>query len=364
MRALWRPLLLAAAFTVIVAAGAATAQTVVVIKAPPGATVELGLNAATIGTTKADAAGTATLPVNLASHGRRAEADTRIYVDICENARRVTLIELGWQPPSPAAGCTRHELFGVFYLKNTTTLVISAAEQSQAVWIKQGPAPPEWLRDAPVTASDDQREPAQVASGLVLFGGAGLSKYSKAAAFSCGNVTDCTSDDRRLAWRFGGEFWIRPFLAASVAYLKPGGATTQGTGASYPFHSSLDPNVVTIAGKVALPVSRFRVYGELGTSYNWTTLSTSQTLAERTITVGDTTEVVAGGTQLFELKTDGWSWMFGAGGEIWLNRSVAAYGEYTWIRLKGKASGGGEGTLDERLDSLIFGVRFHLGGKR
>jgi len=45
MRGLWRPLLLAAAFTVTVAVGAATAQTVIVTKAPPGAAVELGLNA-------------------------------------------------------------------------------------------------------------------------------------------------------------------------------------------------------------------------------------------------------------------------------------------------------------------------------
>ena len=160
MREFRRLLLLAAALTVTVAAGQATAQTVVVTKAPPGAAVELGLNAATIGTATADAAGIATLKVDLESRGRKPNADVRIFVDVCEKARRVTLVETGWEAPPPAAGCTRHEIFGVFYLQKITTLVVSAAEEAQAVWLKQGPAPDAWLRDVPVetekkTGSDD-----------------------------------------------------------------------------------------------------------------------------------------------------------------------------------------------------------------
>jgi hypothetical protein len=364
MREFRRLLLLAAALTVTGAVGAANAQTVVVTKAPPGATVELGLNADAIGTAKADAAGIATLPVNLTAHGRRAETDARIFVDVCEQARRVTLVEVGWQPPPPAAGCTRREIFGVFYLKSVTTVVVSAAEQAQAVWIKQGPAPESWLKDAPTGNSRDDRPGPGVPSGLVFFGSAGISNYANAAAVSCGAGTECASDESRLSGRFGGEYWVRPFVGVSVSYLKPGAATTNGSGSGYRFNSSLSPNLVTITGKVGVPFGRVRLYGEVGTDYNWTTLSTTETLDETTLTLDDgSTTVVPGGTQNFELKTDGWNWTWGAGAEVWIAQKAAVFGEFSWAKVTGKTSGGGEGSLDETLMSIFVGIRFRLSGK-
>jgi opacity protein-like surface antigen len=361
MRELRRLAVLAAALTVTGAGGVATAQTVVVVKAPPGATVELGLNAATIGTATADAAGIATLMVNLESRGRKPEADARILVDVCEKARRVTLIEAGWEAPPPAAGCARHQIFGVFYLQKITTVVVSAGEQAQAVWIKQGPAPEAWLRDLPTDTTKEKGPDVAVPSGLVFFGGVGLSKYKNAATVSCGTGASCTSDDNQIAGWLGGEYWIRPFLAASFGYLKPGGATANGDGTGYRFDSSLDPNVVTMTGKVGVPFGRFRAYGEIGASYNWTTRTTNQTMDEQTLTVDGVTVVVPGGTQTFKLKTDGWSWMWGGGVEFWISKSLAIWGEYSWAGLKGNASGGGEGTLDDSLTSVFAGVRFRLG---
>jgi len=363
MREFRRLLLLAAALTVSVAGGHAAAQTVVVTKAPPGAAVELGLNAATVGTATADAAGIATLKLDLESRGRKPTADVHIFVDVCEKARRVTLIETGWEAPPPAAGCARREIFGVFYLQKITTLVVSAAEEAQAVWLKQGPAPDAWLRDLPVESENKTGSETQVPKGLLLYVGAGLSRYANASTVSCGTNTTCASDDTQIALRIGGDYWIRPYLAVSGGFLKPWGATAEGSGNTYRFETSLKPNIVTITGKVGAPFGRFRVYGESGAVYNWTTRTTTQTMNESTITVDGLPIVIPGGTQVFELNTDGWSWMWGGGGEFWLTPIVGVWGEFSWVKLVGKASGGGEGTLDDTVMSAVAGIRLSLGKK-
>ncbi len=59
-----------------------------------------------------------------------------------------------------------------------------------------------------------------------------------------------------------------------------------------------------------------------------------------------------GGTQVFELKTDGWSWMWAGGAEFWLTPIVAVWGEFSWVKLAGNASGGGEGSLDDSVTSI------------
>jgi hypothetical protein len=363
MREFWRPLALAAAFVVTVVVGAATAQTVVVTKAPPGATIELGLNTTMLGTATADAAGVATLPVDLASHGGKKETDVRIFVDVCEKARRVTLVETGWQPPAPAATCTRKEIFGVFYMRGVTTLVVNAAEQSQAVWLKQGPAPPGWLTDAPAGGSAGTGIDFVLPTGLVLFGGGGIGKYADAVSVSCGLSTDCTGKGLRVAARVGGEFWFTPFLAASATYIKSTSPATAGSGTNDHFASALSPHVVTITAKVAIPVRRFRLYAEVGANYTWARLSTTETINDHTITVDGVTETVAGGTQTFELKTGGWGWTVGGGVEVWLKRSLAIYGEAGRAKLRGTASGGGEGVLDDGLTYVVAGLRFHFVGR-
>ncbi len=363
MRDFRRLLLMAAALTVTAAAGQATAQTIVVTKAPPGTAVELGLNATTIGTATVDATGIATLNVDLESRGRKPIADVRIFVDVCEKARRVTLIETGWDAPTTAAGCTRHEIFGVYFLQKITTLVVSAGEEAQAVWLKQGPAPDAWLRDVPVETEEKTGAATLVPKGFLLFGGIGLSKYANASTVSCGAESTCASDDTKISIRFGGEYWIRPWVAISGGYMKPWGATAKGSGTGYRYQTYLTPNVVTITGKVGLPFGRVRLYGESGAVYNWTTRTTSQTMDETTITVDGLPIVVPGGIQIFELKTDGWSWMWAGGGEFWLTPIVAIWGEFSWVKLVGQASGGGEGSLNESVTSTMGGIRLSLGKK-
>lgn len=359
----WRPLALAAALIVTLAATSATAQTVVVTKAPPGATIDLGLNAATVGTATADASGVATIPVNLSAHGGRTETDVHIFIDVCAKSRRVTLVETGWQPPEPASGCNRREMFGAFYLRSATTLVVNTGEQSQGVWIRQGPAPSTWLREEPEGGGSGVTGSAfPLPTGLVLFAGTGIARYSDAVAVSCGAVSDCNGKEVRLTGRVGGDFWFGSFLAATASYLKPSSAETAGSGTGYRFDSSLAPHVVTFGAKIALPASRARIYGEVGALYNWATLSTTETIDDQTITVDGATQTIKGGTQSFELKTGGWGWMVGGGVEIWLKRSFAIYGEGGRAKLSGTPTGGGEGQLDDSLTYATAGFRIRLGG--
>ncbi len=364
MRELWWPLALAAAFIVTAAAGAATAQTVIVTKAPPGAAVEVGLDTTTIATATADGTGLATLTVDLSAHGGKSETDVRIFVDVCQQTRRVTLVETGYQPSQAAPGCTRREIFGVFYLQKVTTLVVNAAEDSQAVWIRQGPAPGHWLSNEAAGGSAETGSALRVPTGFSLFGGGGVGKYANAVSVSCGTGPQCTGNDVRLAGRVGGDFWFTPYVAASASYLRPASAPTAGAGTDYTFTSSQSLNVATMTAKVGVPFRSFRLYGEGGATYTWGTLTTKETTNDRTVTINGVPQTVPGGTQTFELKTGGWGWTIGGGLEMWVKHSIALYAEFGRAKLGGKAVGGGEGSLDETLTYAVAGVRLHLGGRR
>jgi hypothetical protein len=365
MRDFWRPLALAAAFIVTVVAGSATAQTVTVTKAPPGASVQLVLDTTTVATATSDSAGIASLAVDLASHGGKAETDVRIFVDLCGDVRRVTLVETGYQPAQPNPGCTRREIFGVFYLRQTTTLVVSVAEQSQAVWISQGPAPARWLGNELAGGSAEPTGSALIVpNGLLIFVGGGLGKYGNAVAVSCGVGTECVGKQTRLAGQVGGEFWFSPNIAASVSYLRPANPSTAGNTSSSIFTSSLATNIVVVTGKVGVPFGKTRLYVQGGITYTWATLTTNETIADQTVTVDGVSQTIAGGTATITLKTKGLGWMMSAGSEYWWRPSMALYAEFGRARLGGSAAGGGEGTLDDSVLYAVAGFRFHLVGRR
>src|ERR1700752_3097857 len=104
----WRPLALAAVLSVSVFAGAAAAQTVIVTKAPVGATIELVLNTAAVASGTADAEGNATLALDISKNANKAETDASIYVDVSgPKVRRVIGVERARHSPVPDSGCDR-----------------------------------------------------------------------------------------------------------------------------------------------------------------------------------------------------------------------------------------------------------------
>ena len=90
-------------------------------------------------------------------------------------------------------------------------------------------------------------------------------------------------------------------------------------------------------------------------------IETTQTQDPRTVTVDEVVQTIPGGTQTFELKTDGWGWLFGGGLEVWVSPSFAIYGEFDYGALKGSDVSGGEARIDDRLTSALLGLRVHIG---
>jgi hypothetical protein len=185
--------------------------------------------------------------------------------------------------------------------------------------------------------------------------------FSQASALACGDVASCIPDDSGPGYTFGAAYWFLPFLAAEATYVKPGETYASGAAPRYSFNSTLDADVLTLAGVAGIPAGPIRVYGKFGTTYHRATFSTTESVADSTITIGDVTETISGGTQTLAFRTSGWGWMFGGGLEAWLNRSFAVYGEVGWGAIKGPDQDGGEAVMNDKLLTILFGARVHIG---
>ncbi len=348
MRTLRRLLLLAAACHV-VAAGSAGAQTLMLRSAPSGARVEVRLNAAEAGAATTDAEGHAT--VVLAPGVSRDEISANLFVDSCDALVRVLIVERGVPAAAPGAGCTRQAIAGVFVVRPVSTLVITIQSPRPRLLLRQGAFDP----DAPPRVWE------QSPTGFMVFGGGGFSRFSNAGVEACGNVAGCSADRSGLGYTAGVAYWFKPFFGVEGAFIRPVEATAEGGAETYRFTSGLDARVVTVAGLFGIPSGPVRVYAKAGASTARALLTTTQTVDERTIAVGDETVTIPGATQTLQVRTGGWGWQFGGGVEFWPTRFVALYGEAGFIKLKGSDLDEGEGVLDDRLTTLMVGVRVRLG---
>ncbi|MEP6917806.1 MAG: hypothetical protein ABJC89_19320 [Acidobacteriota bacterium] len=338
MQKWWRLLGLAAAMNVGLGAGVALAQTVVVRKAPAGTTVEVALSAATVGTAPADANGDAIVAFKLPETDGKAELDAYVFVDYCDTMRRVVVVERGRAPLPPSAGCERREIPGLYWVRRVSTLVVDVG----------GPIPTLLLIKGTYGLNDPvARSWTPSMTGLSVFGGGALSSYRDARQIACGDVTPCGGSDSGIGYTAGATFWFSRFLAAEGGYVKPHRATANGSSTTFTFNSELDPRLITIVGKVGGPIGPVRLYGLGGANYHQAMLTT--------------TETIDSVTQTIEIKTKGWGLLFGGGGEVWVSRFVALYGELNFASLKGAPTRGGEVRLDDRLRLITFGARVRIG---
>jgi hypothetical protein len=349
---------LAFAVALCAGAGVATAQTVAVRNVAPGSTVELVLNSTVIGSIAADDRGNATLVVPQAPDAKaeappdpRVGKDVLLFLDVCENRHRFLIVERGAPAAALETGCVRREIPGLYIIRPLSTLVVNAGEATPTVLLRQRPYNPD----------SGPRAWRASPEGLVLSGGGSHTKFSEAANVACGNVTDCYRDEAGLGFGFGVAYWFLPYLAAEASYLRPVEVSALGAEATYDFASTLDADVLMLAGMTGFPAGPLRVYGKGGLTYHRATFSTTQTINDRTITIDDVPQTVPGGTQTLAFRTTGWGWMFGGGLETWLTRSFSFYGEVGWAKLKGEDKAGGEGVIDESLMMINFGVKVHVG---
>lgn len=339
---------------------AAPAQTIVVRHASPGKAVEVVFNGATAATATVNQAGDATMSLPLRTLAGRPETDATMYVDVCPERLLVGVVERGIDLPATGSDCTRRPIPGLFWIREVTTMVVDMAGPAPRMRFRQGPAPTAWLSDElPRVAGPRRPAPA----GLTLFGGAGLAKPFDVARAACGDVAQCSDAGFRGAYAAGVTYWVIPYLAIEAGYMRPQKTELSGSGDRFRFDSALDADVFAILGKGGVPIGPVRLYGQYGLTYHQATFATTQTTDETTVTVTvddqETTQTLKGGTQTIAIRTAGWGWTFGGGGEIWATPRVAVYGEAGIASLKGTAREG-EGRLDEHVGFVRVGVKIRV----
>jgi hypothetical protein len=258
-----------------------------------------------------------------------------VFVDACDKRHRIIVVERG-QPIAPQeAGCDRREIAGLFWVRRVNTLVIDV----------RGPNPTLMLVKGEYTGGPAHTWPAPP-TGIVLFGGGGLTKFADLAVSACGNVTSCNSDDSGVAYSVGATYWITKFIGAEAGYIRPPKASVSGNTDTFTFNNSLDAHIFTLAGKIGVPAGPVRLYGSVGTNYHRA--------------ISRTTETIGAATQTLEFRTNGWFWMWNGGGEVWFGSAFALYGELGFARLR-NSSVEGTGVIDDHVRSMLFGARVRLG---
>jgi hypothetical protein len=337
--------------------GSASAQTISVKNVAPGAGLEATLGQATA-SGKADATGVASVTLNALEGGPTApEIVVVVHVDACGTDWRVVLVERTSDAPPPVPGCTRRDVPGAFVLRRITSLGIDVSGTSPSLLIRQGPLPAGWVMGETTT----ERSGFEPPNGLIVFGGGGLAHFKDPVRLFCGNTAACSGKLTRPGFEGGVVFWFNPYIGAVATYKKGAEVKATGSGTNFRFDSGLDAEVLTIGGAVGGPVGRARLYGQAGLDYHRAQVSTTQTNDSRTVTVDGQPVVLAGGTQTFEFQTTGWGWQFGGGAEIWVTTPIAIYADVTWAALKGDDRNGGEPVINDRVTTLMAGIRFRLG---
>lgn len=344
-----RLLVLAAVFTITLG-GVAAAQTVIVKGARPGEALEVVVNAGqpVAGTIGPDGTGTvvAQLPLN---EQNKAEMDARVYVDSCDKRRRVVIIDRNQQVGAREDGCERREIGGVFWVRQRSTVVVDVGGPIPTLLLRQGEYDP--------TAVGSAREASR---GLIVFVGGGWGGLDDILTTACGNIGDCEGKSSGGAYTAGVAFWLTNFLAVEGSYMKPRTASYEGAGLNFRFDHSLQTEIFTVGGKLAIPLKAVRLYGSGGGAFHRATSRTTQTNDPLTYTNEGVTYSFPGGTQTLEWKTEGWSWMTGLGIEGWVSPRVALYADGVFVKLKGEPTSGTDIPMDSKFVSGFAGIRVKL----
>jgi hypothetical protein len=345
--------LLTLAAVLLLGAERASAQTLIVRNAVPASSVDLLFNGTRLGSTTVGADGTATLSPSLETIGKT-QADVRITVDACGALRRILIDENGRPAPPPEGGCLRKPIPDLLVFQKITTVVLELGGDTPLAYIRQGPVPPEWLGEQVASV---KRVWPPAPTGLIVSAGFGYGSYTKMLKALCGDAPTCADSARPFERGAAVSYWFSKFAAVEASYVKPpkmlvAGSGTQG--ASYRFTTDFEADMISLGGRVGGQAGPVRITGFGGASYQWSTITTNQTV--------DATDTARGGTQSFGFKTQGWGWMAGGGVEHWFDRWVGVYGEGGLISVKGtNPDNHDEGSVDDQMSYFIGGVRVHLG---
>jgi hypothetical protein len=351
MRGPRRLLPLVAGVIMVVGSGSANAQSVVLRGAAPGSTLDVLRNDAAVGSATVAPTGDAVVAFESFPDPKTKEADVFVFVDECGNTWRVLVSDRGRQPAPPEPRCARTDIGALFLLTNRSSLVVSVGGRAPTLLLIQGRYDPE---------STTAR--ALAPTGFMVFGGAGLASVTNASEVGCGSVPQCTSSGYGIGYTFGVGYWPLPFLGAEAAFMKPSNDVTSGSTSTYRFDTALDARMLTFVGKGGVPAGTARIYGLFGLNYVEATVRTSQINDDVIVPVDGVGQVLEGGSQSWELRTSGWSWLLGGGAEIWVTPRIGIFGEVNRAILEGTSIDDVEGTIDYRLLSFLFGVKVRIVG--
>jgi hypothetical protein len=339
-----RPLALAAALNLTAGAITAAAQTVMIRNSAPNTGAEVMLNGAPVGTGTTNDAGEVTIPLNTGTVVGDKGIDANLYVDVCDKMRRVQIVDRTKIVPAPAENCDRREVSGIFWVRKVNTIVFDLGGLTPAVLLVRG----SYVYQAPRT-EDEPHQWRPLPTGLLVYGGAGNARLDGAYSQFCGTATTCSGTDTGLGgYTFGATFWVRRWIGAEGAYVKP--RQTKATGGDgYSFTSTQDTDIFTVAAKGGVPAGPVRIFVQGGGAYHQGTTKTAETINVD--------------VQAFQYKTHGWTYMWGAGAEVWIWKKIAIYADLGVIQVRGAANTGGEARLDDSVRYIFTGAKFSLTAK-
>jgi hypothetical protein len=334
MTRFWRTLAAATAVSMI-AAGTATAQTVLVRHATPGETVDVVVNSAAAVSDVVGPDGVARVGFALPAEWLRSGMDARIFADSCVNRRRVLIIERNAPVPAAAEGCTRSDIAGLYLVRRESTLVVNVAGTIPTLLLVKG----NFSLKPPTPAPSSSK-------GLVLYGGGGFASFPDEVDHACGNVSDCGGDDTVGMFTGGASFWVTKWLALDGSYVKPSKPTAAGGDELDGFDSTIDVEFLTAGGKLAVPVGRMRIYVTGGATFHRATTTVVQT--------------IAGASQTIPVETEGVGWYAGGGFEVWATKWFGLYAEGSRSVLKGDRTDKAEGSFNEAMNVAVLGARVRI----
>ncbi len=336
-----RLLAVAAALMTTLGSGVAGAQTVMLRNSAPNTTAEVLLNGAKVGSGTTDAAGDVTIALDTGTAIGEKGIDANLYVDVCDKMRRVQIVDRTKIVPAPADTCDRREISGIFWVRKVNTIVFDLAGLAPSVLLVRGTYVYQAPRD-----EDQPRIWRPIPAGLLVFGGGGLAKLDSAADNFCGNAANCGGTNTGLGgYTFGATYWIRRWIGAEAAYVKPRQTKTTG-GDTYSFTSTQDTDVFTVLAKGGIPAGPLRIFGEGGGSYHQGTTKTVETIG------------VA--SQTIQYNTHGWTYTWGGGAEVWIWKKIALYADLGVTQVRGPANSGGEARMNDSIRYVFTGAKFSL----
>ncbi len=355
-----RPLMCLAAFLVstTVAAATATAQTVIVRRAPAGGTVEVVMGTEVLGSGTADPLGDATVALKAFPRASATEVSVQAFIDVCGMNRRVVLVERSFQAPPVTGDCIRRAVSGYYVLRPISTLVFDVGEATPVLRLRQGPAPEAWLRHGPPPP------PSLFSSapGLELFGGANFMTFRDAVGRACGTVQGCAGTDFTPSYAMGAAYWMSRYFGAHGSYLRAGTIDVSADSPTVRFDTTIDIEALTLGGIAGVPIGRARLFAHAGINRHRAVNVTVQTTDDKEVVVDGVPRTIEGGTETFVLSTSGLGWQFGGGLDLWVTPAFAVFAEAGSGPIKGPNRNAPEGRIDDHMTYVLLGGRVRLRG--